>query len=198
MGLWAARPSLPAGREMAQDPIRCHWDQSSPSHSLSWEPSLPLYCELFSAPFPLQALSSPSERSAIFPIILAGIKYNCVWKVQKSKLPLGTSFPVSPVELKTGVSLKSYVFQAAGVLICKAHYSNKTLKQSSISQCSRPVSTPAPTSPTIGFLSSFRAQSQDLSIDILTLTFTLSFCHCMVSSAPVPSLLRLSYSCPWS
>lgn len=38
-------------------------------------------------------------------------------------------FPVSPVELKTSVSLKRYVFQAAGVLICKAHYSNKTLKR---------------------------------------------------------------------
>lgn len=83
-------------------------------------------------------------------------------------------FPISLVELKTGVSLKRYVFQAAGVLICKAHYSNKTLKQSSISQCSQPVSTPAPVSLTIGFLSSFRAQSQDLSIDILSLTFTLS------------------------
>lgn len=179
-------PSPQAVREAAQDPIRCHWDQNSPSRCLSWEPSLPLYCELFSAPFPLQALSSPSERSAIFHIILAGIKYNCVWKVQKSKLPLGIPFPISPVELKTGVSLKSYVFQAAGVLICKAHYSNKTLKQSSISYCSRPVSTPAPTLPTIGFLSSFRAQSQDLSIDILTLTFTLSLCHCIGSAATAP------------
>lgn len=85
-------------------------------------------------------------------------------------------FPISPVELKTGVSLKRYVFQAAGVLICKAYYSNKTLKQSSISQCSRPVPTPVPTSPSIGFLSSFRAQSQDLSIDILT-----NFYACIMS-----------------
>ena len=131
-------------------------------------PSLPLLWELFSAPFPLQALRSPSELSVILHIILAGIKYNCVWKVQKSKLPLGIFFSVSPVELKTSVSLKRYVFQAAGVLICKAHYSNKTLKQSSISQSSGPVSTPAPASPAIVFLSSFRAQSQDLSIDIWT------------------------------
>lgn len=84
---------------------------------------------MFSAPFPPRALSSPSELSVVFPIILAGIKYNCVWKVQKSKLPLGIFSPVSPVELKTGVSLNRYVFQAAGVLICKAHYSNKTLKR---------------------------------------------------------------------
>lgn len=32
------------------------------------------------------------------------------------------------------MSLEKYVFQAAGVLICKAHYSNETLKWPSIKQ----------------------------------------------------------------
>lgn len=76
------------------------------------------------------------------------------------------------------------------MLICKAHYSNKTLKPSSISQCSQSVSTPAPTSPTLGFLSSFRAQSQDLSVDILTLTVILSLCACMASAPPSPAFCR--------
>lgn len=179
MYLLATWPSLPTSSEVVWTPLGV---TQIGADFLSLEPCFPLHSELFSAPFPLQSLSSPSELSAIFHIILAGIKYNCVWKVQKSKLPWGI-VPVSPVELKTGVSLKRYVFQAAGVLICKAHYSNKTLKQPSMSQPSRPVSTPAPSSPSVGFLSSFRAQSQDLSIDILTLAFTHSLCHCIASWA---------------
>ena len=164
--LLAVHPSSPGAGRL--DPFLPRMGAASLPHSLSQEhPPPTLLWELFSAPFPLQALSSPSEPSAILHIIRAGIKYNCVWKVQKSKLALGI-FSVSPVELKTGVSLKRYVFRAAGVLICKAHYSNKTLKQSSISQCSGPVSSLALASPARVFLSSFRAQSWDLSIGVWT------------------------------
>lgn len=38
------------------------------------------------------------------------------------------------------MSLEKYVFQAAGVLICKAHYSNETLKWPSIKQSFYPAS----------------------------------------------------------
>lgn len=84
------RPFLPMSREIVWTALGVIQIRAA---FLSLEPSVPLHSELFSAPFPLQALRSPSELSAIFHIILARIKYNCVCKVQKSKLPLGIFSP---------------------------------------------------------------------------------------------------------
>lgn len=59
-----ALPNPPTGREMAQDPTRCHWDQSSPSHSLSRSP--PFLCTV--SCFLLHFLSKPSAHPQSAPL----------------------------------------------------------------------------------------------------------------------------------
>lgn len=81
-----------------------------------------------------QPPDSLSKLSVFFFIIPAGIEYDCSHKELRLQLPSGLVCPHHLSDQEACMSLEKYVFQAAGVLICKAHYSNKTLKWPSIEQ----------------------------------------------------------------